>query len=47
MDLERIRESLAKELVNLSNKIEKLEEQAKNYPVLDERFTVCLFFFEK
>ena len=43
MDLERIRESLAKELVNLANKIENLEIQAKLYPDLEDRFTVILF----
>jgi hypothetical protein len=40
MDLERIRESLAKELVNLANKIENLENQARLYPDLEDRFTV-------
>jgi hypothetical protein len=43
MDLERIRESLAKELVNLANKIENLETQAKLYPDLEDRFTVSVY----
>ena len=39
--LERTRESMAKELVNLSNKNDELEEQVQELPVLQERFKVC------
>ena len=42
-DLERIRESLAKELVNLATKIENLEIQANLYPDLNERLIVSIF----
>jgi len=38
--LERIRESMAKELVNMSDKIEKLEENANEYPELQDKFKV-------
>lgn len=41
-ELERIRESLAKELVNLSNKVEKLEGQLSGYPQLEENYKVYL-----
>lgn len=41
-DLERIRESLAKELVNLSSKIETLESQVKSYPELEEQLNVII-----
>jgi predicted nucleic acid-binding Zn-ribbon protein len=39
-DLERIRESLAKELVNLSNKVDILESQLSGYPQLEENYKV-------
>ena len=45
--MERIRESLAKELVNLSNKIEILESQLKNYPELDDQHKVFIDLLAK
>lgn len=38
--MERIRESMAKELVNLSNKLELLQEQSKEYPQLKDNYEV-------
>jgi hypothetical protein len=32
---------MARELVNLSTINEKLQQQTKNYPVLDEQYKVC------
>ncbi len=42
--LERIRESMAKELVNLSNKLETLQEQLKEFPHLQEKYNVKFLF---
>ena len=39
-NLERIRESMAKELVNLSNKLENMQEKLKEYPELQDKFNV-------
>ena len=41
-NLERIRESMAKELVNLSNKLETLQGQLKEFPHLQEKHNVNL-----
>ncbi|RNA32793.1 TATA element modulatory factor isoform X1, partial [Brachionus plicatilis] len=37
-DLERVRESMAKEMVNLSNKLEILQDQTKEYPQLQDNY---------
>ncbi|CAF0737533.1 unnamed protein product [Brachionus calyciflorus] len=37
-NLERVRESMAKELVNLSNKLELLQEQSKEFPELKDNY---------
>lgn len=39
-DLERIRESMAKEMVNLSNKLENMQDKLKEYPQLEEKYKV-------
>ena len=44
-NLERIRESMAKELVNLSNKLDTLQQQLKDYPQLQEKYNVSIFKF--
>ena len=48
-DLERTRESMARELVNLSTTNEKLQAQARNYPILQEQYkvTIDLFAFDR
>ena len=39
-NLERVRESMAKELVNLSNKLEFMQQQLREYPSLQENYKV-------
>ena len=43
-DLERIRESMAKEMVNLSNKLENMQDKLKEYPQLEEKYKVIYTF---
>ncbi len=42
-NLERVRESMAKELVNLSNKLEFMQQQLREYPSLQENYKVFTF----
>jgi predicted nuclease with TOPRIM domain len=44
-NLERIRESMAKELVNLSNKLDTLQEQLKEFPQLQDKHNVSSMIF--
>lgn len=39
-NLEKIRESMAKELVSLSNKLDYMQQQLREYPSLQENFKV-------
>ena len=36
---------MAKELVNLSNKLENMQEKLKEYPELQDKFNVCVFIW--
>ena len=40
--LEKNRESMAKEMVNLTNKLENINDQLKEYPQLQENYEVIL-----
>ena len=40
-ELERTRESMARELVSLTNQNELLEEQLKEYPEFVQKYKVC------
>jgi len=44
--LESVRESMAREMVNLSNNLESIKEKLKEYPQLQENFKVCFDFFK-
>ena len=44
-NLEKIRESMAKELVTLSNKMDYMQQQLREYPSLQENFNVHFFSF--
>ncbi len=43
--MERVRESMAKELVNMSDRIEKLQENSNEFPELQEKFEVFSYIF--
>lgn len=44
--LENVRESMAKEMVNLSNKLENIKEQLKEYPEMQKNYQVSFIVFK-